>query len=161
MGKIKGEEPHVKARRTSLNKKTNEELINIILRKDKTERSNINKIELLSKCCDDLKKRTSVEYYNKLEKDYNTLTASHNALIETHNSSEEKLIEYEHTVDVLKDKINVYLENIDNINLKYNTLVKQYDAEIARLANKCNILQKSLWITVLIFVIVCGISIWF
>lgn len=161
MGKIKGEEPHVKARRTSLNKKTNEELINIILRKDKTERSNINKIELLSKCCDDLKKRTSDEAYNILEKNYYNLNKNYDELQKVYNDDKEKLIEYEHTVDVLKDKINVYLENIDNINLKYNTLVKQYDAEIARLANKCNILQKSLWITVLIFVIVCGISIWF
>lgn len=42
-----GEEPRVKSRRTRLSKLSNEELIAIILRKDKTERNNNAKIDSL------------------------------------------------------------------------------------------------------------------
>ena len=41
-------ETQLKARRTSLGKKSKEDLINIILRKDKTERSNNSKIQSLT-----------------------------------------------------------------------------------------------------------------
>lgn len=44
----KGNEPQIKARRTSLSKKSNEELIDIILRKDDTERKNSVKIKTLN-----------------------------------------------------------------------------------------------------------------
>ena len=47
-------EAKLKARKTSLSKKTNEELIEIILKKDNTERKNNDKIMNLTKKVDDL-----------------------------------------------------------------------------------------------------------
>lgn len=47
-------EAKLKARKTSLSKKTNEELIDIILKKDNTERKNNDKIVMLRRNIDDL-----------------------------------------------------------------------------------------------------------
>jgi len=47
-------EAKLKARKTSLSKKTNKELIDIILKKDNTERKNNDKIVMLRRSIDDL-----------------------------------------------------------------------------------------------------------
>ena len=59
MSKIKqtASEAQLKARRTSLGKKSKEELIAIILRKDKSERSMNSKIQELTKVNDSMKTR--------------------------------------------------------------------------------------------------------
>ena len=63
-------EAKLKARKTSLSKKTNEELIEIILKKDNTERKNNDKIMNLTKKVDDLNvicsaKEKRIEELNK------------------------------------------------------------------------------------------------
>ena len=59
----------LKGRRTSLGKKTNEELINIILRKDSTERKQSEKIKSLNNECTKL----SVDFL-KIKDEYSNLT---------------------------------------------------------------------------------------
>ena len=58
-------EAKLKARKTSLSKKTNEELIEIILKKDNTERKNNDKIMNLTKKVDDLHVTIEVNDKNK------------------------------------------------------------------------------------------------
>ena len=55
--RVSAKEARVKARSTSLSKKSVEELVNIILRKDNTERSNSGKISSLKTMNDELQQK--------------------------------------------------------------------------------------------------------
>lgn len=138
MSKIKttASEMQLKARRTSLGKKSNEELINIILRKDKTERTQsakINNLMGLLKEADELnenKVNTIVELRNKCNSTY--------------------------------DRLKTELEKSANLTSRLNSAEKDMEGTLKKvqlLKDKCGTLRKALWtcfgiITVLV-VILC------
>lgn len=138
MSKIKttASEVQLKARRTSLGKKSKEELINIILRKDKTERTQsakINHLMGLLKEADELnenKVNTIVELRDKCNNTY--------------------------------DRLKVEIEKNGNLTSRLNAAEKDMEGTLKRvqlLKDKCGTLRKALWtcfgiITVLV-VILC------
>ena len=108
-------EVQLKARRTSLGKKSIDELITIILRKDKSERSMNAKIQ--------------------------ELTA---LLSEADSLNEDKancIITLQKDVNCMHDKINTLIERNDNLLIDKNSA----DKEVVRLKDKCNVLQKVVW----------------
>ena len=120
-------EAQLKARRTSLNKKSNDELISIILRKDKSERSMNTKIQ--------------------------ELTA---LLKEADSLNEDKanaIIELNKTIESQKDKINTLIERNDSIKMDNNSNSK----ELVRIKNKCNILRKMSITCICIIVVLIGV----
>lgn len=94
-------EAKLKARKTSLSKKTNEELINIILKKDNTERKNNDKIVILRSSIDDL-----------------------NVIIDAKNRA---INEYERQSDNAESIINNLREDIHKTDEKYSILEKDRD----------------------------------
>ena len=133
MAKRKVEEPHVKARRTSLEKKSVEELIKIILRKESTERKNNDKISYLNERCATLEKMTDVKVCQDALNQIDDLTT--------------KLIDVSSDRDkMLKDYANL-IESLKTLKADYDRDVIGFNKEIIRLTNKSNVLQKSFWIT--------------
>lgn len=117
----------LKARRTSLDKKSKEELINIILRKDSTERKNNSKIEELNKTILDKNLQ-----YDKLLKEV--------------EGTEKKLT-------VSEDNRNTLLERIDNLNEE----LMSKDNNIYGLQNMIHIFKNAAavqFIIILILVII-------
>lgn len=105
MGKINQtvNEAQLKGRRTSLEKKTYEELINIILRKDSTERKNNVKIEKLTallKEADELNEEKATRIMG-FDKDM----AGMNEIIKVKQEQIDNLISEKHT---LEDEKNSY-----------------------------------------------------
>src|SRR5574344_592848 len=94
-------EAKLKARKTSLSKKTNEELIDIILKKDNTERKNNDKIVILRSSIDDL-----------------------NVIIDAKNRA---INEYERQSDNAESIINNLREDIHKTDEKYSILEKDRD----------------------------------
>ena len=120
-------EAQLKARRTSLGKKTNDELITIILRKDKSERSMNTKIQ--------------------------ELTA---LLKEADSLNEDKanaIIELNKTIESQKDKINTLIERNDSLTMDKSSNSK----ELVRLKDKCNILRKISITCICIIVVLIGV----
>ena len=108
-------EVQLKARRTSLGKKSIDELITIILRKDKSERSMNAKIQELT---------------------------TFNEEVDSLNKNQTKtIIELKKDSDSMKDKINTLIERNDNLLIDKNNA----DKEVVRLKDKCNTLQKIVW----------------
>lgn len=102
-------EAKLKARKTSLSKKTNEELIEIILKKDNTERKNNDKIMNLTKKVDDL-----------------------NVIIEANDQNqttlENELDETEGLLDECKSELKQKEKDIDNITKDYSSLKNKLDS---------------------------------
>lgn len=94
-------EAKLKARKTSLSKKTNEELIDIILKKDNTERKNNDKIVMLRSTIDDL-----------------------NVIIDAKNRT---INEYDRKFDNAESIINILHEDIHKKDEKYSILEKDRD----------------------------------
>ena len=120
-------EAQLKARRTSLGKKTSDELITIILRKDKSERSMNTKIQ--------------------------ELTA---LLKEADSLNEDKanaIIELNKTIESQKDKINTLIERNDSLTMDKSSNSK----ELVRLKDKCNILRKMSITCICIIVVLIGV----
>lgn len=120
-------EAQLKARRTSLGKKTSDELITIILRKDKSERSMNTKIQ--------------------------ELTA---LLKEADSLNEDKanaIIELNKTIESQKDKINTLIERNDSLTMDKTSNSK----ELVRLKDKCNILRKMSITCICIIVVLIGV----
>lgn len=120
-------EAQLKARRTSLGKKTIDELITIILRKDKSERSMNTKIQ--------------------------ELTA---LLKEADSLNEDKanaIIELNKTIESQKDKINTLIERNDSLTMDNNSNSK----ELVRIKDKCNILRKMSITCICIIVVLIGV----
>ena len=114
-GKQTVSEVQLKARRTSLGKKSIDELITIILRKDKSERSMNAKIQELT---------------------------TFNEEVDSLNKNQTKtIIELKKDNDSMQDKINTLIERNDNLLIDKNNA----DKEIVRLKDKCNTLQKIVW----------------
>ena len=108
-------EVQLKARRTSLGKKSIDELITIILRKDKSERSMNAKIQ--------------------------ELTALLNEADSLNEDKANCIIALQKDVNCMHDKINTLIERNDNLLIDKNSA----DKEVVRLKDKCNVLQKVVW----------------
>ena len=109
-------EAKLKARKTSLSKKTNQELINIILKKDNTERKNNDKIMTLRRNIDDL--NVVIDSRSK-------------ALNEQENVIEELRQEVALRLDDVKmegEKINLLEKDIANSNEMLKSLQKTIDS---------------------------------
>lgn len=102
-------EAKLKARKTSLSKKTNEELIDIILKKDNTERKNNDKIMNLTKKVDDL-----------------------NVIIDANGKNqavlENELDETEGLLDECKSELKQKEKDIDNLEKDYSSLKNKLDS---------------------------------
>lgn len=108
-------EAQLKARRTSLGKKSIDELITIILRKDKAERSMNCKIQ--------------------------ELTALLNEADSLNEDKANCIIALQKDNNGMQDKINTLIERNDNLLIDKNNA----DKEVTRLKDKCNVLQKVVW----------------
>jgi uncharacterized protein (DUF3084 family) len=106
-------EAKLKARKTSLSKKTNQELIDIILKKDNTERKNNDKIVMLRRNIDDL-----------------------NVVID---AKKQAIDEYECQLSNAESEINNLREDIHKRDEKYSLLEKDKD----NLQNIVNSLKRS------------------
>lgn len=102
-------EAKLKARKTLLSKKTNEELIDIILKKDNTERKNNDKIMNLTKKINDL-----------------------NVIIEANAQNqttlENELDETEGLLDEYKNELKQKEKDIDNLTKDYSNLKNKLDS---------------------------------
>lgn len=114
-GKQTVSEVQLKARRTSLGKKSIDELITIILRKDKSERSMNAKIQ--------------------------ELTALLNEADSLNEDKANCIIALQKDNNGMQDKINTLIERNDNLLIDKNNA----DKEVVRLKDKCNTLQKIVW----------------
>ena len=97
-----------KTRKTKLSKKSIDELVNIILRKDDIERKNNKLIKYLKITIDGLKKKTKgIEEDNKYLEDANVnLNNSFNALNKDYKDSLNTIQHYDDDIFSLQDKIN-------------------------------------------------------
>lgn len=102
-------EAKLKARKTSLSKKTNEELIEIILKKDNTERKNNDKIMNLTKKVDDL--NVIIE-----------------ANVQNQTTLENELDETERLLDECKSELKQKEKDIDNLEKDYSSLKNKLDS---------------------------------
>ena len=102
-------ESKLKARKTSLSKKTNEELIEIILKKDNTERKNNDKIMNLTKKVDDL--NVIIE-----------------ANVQNQTTLENELDETEGLLDECKSELKQKEKDIDNLEKDYSSLKNKLDS---------------------------------
>lgn len=109
-----------KTRKTKLSKKSVDELVNIILRKDDIERKNNKLIKCLKINIDGLEKKTK-----GLEEDNKCLEASN---VNLDNAFNEINKAYKETIKKLDDSV---------------TTIKHYDNEIFSLQDKINRLVKS------------------
>lgn len=115
MAKSNVNEAQIKARSTSLGKKTKEELINIILRKDSTERKNNKKISELN------------QFLKTVSDSNEEKTNIINNLKETLNNT--------------NDIVNIKQEQIDNLIQKNVDAVRKYD----NIVDICNFRRKVLF----------------
>lgn len=108
-----------KTRKTKLSKKSIDELVNIILRKDDIERKNNKLIKYLKITIDGLEKKTKgIEENNKYLEDAN---------VNLNNSFNEVNKAYKETVKKLDDSLNTiqhYDDDIFSLQDKINRLVK-------------------------------------
>lgn len=118
----------LKARTTKLSKKSNEELISIILKKDNTEK--------------------------QLNGNVRRLKAEVNKLQELINSGDKELKDNKNTVSVLKDRVEALVEKVNNEKIKYDDLVKTSSEHISKANNDIKA-YKNLSYTSLIFNMLC------
>lgn len=125
-------EAKLKARKTSLSKKTNEELIDIILKKDNTERKNNDKIVMLRRNIDDLnvvidaKKQAINEYECQLgnvENEINNLREDIHKRDEKYSLLEKDKDNFQTIVNSLKEELDSNAKDIKRVNIyKYSTI---------------------------------------
>lgn len=116
MAKVKStaSEVQLKARRTSLGKKTNDELINIILRKDKSERSMNSRIQ--------------------------ELTALLKEADELNDEKANRILGFEKDMNGMKEEIDKIISDKINLRNEYNICYK----EVIRLKKVCNFRRKAI-----------------
>lgn len=128
-------EAQLKARRTSLDKKERDELINIILRKDSTERKNNAKIQ--------------------------ELTILLNKSDELNEEKATRIISFEKDMKGMEEIVHVKQEQIDNLISEKNKLENErniYCKEVVHLKALCNFRRKAIFtcfgiITILIILL--------
>lgn len=112
-------EAKLKARKTSLSKKTNEELIEIILKKDNTERKNNDKIMNLTKKVDDLNVIIEANVQNQTTLE-NELDETEGLLDECKSELKQKekdIYNLEKDYSSLKNKLDSYYKDINRIKI--------------------------------------------
>lgn len=125
-------EAKLKARKTSLSKKTNQELIDIILKKDNTERKNNDKIVMLRRSIDDLnvvidaKKLAIADYESQLSSAESEITNLHE---EIHKENDKYyLLEKDRNnlqtiTKSLKEKLDSNAKDMKRVNIyKYSAI---------------------------------------
>lgn len=125
-------EAKLKARKTSLSKKTNEELIDIILKKDNTERKNNDKIVMLRRTIDDLnvvidtKKLAISEYESHLssaESEINNLREDIHKRDEKYSLLEKDKDNLQTIVNSLKEQLDSNAKDMKRVNIyKYSAI---------------------------------------
>lgn len=112
-------EAKLKARKTSLSKKTNEELIEIILKKDNTERKNNDKIMNLTKKVDDLNVICSAKEkrIEELNKDLDELENNNDNLLSQNDKLRYNNDTLAEDCDSLKNKLDSYYKDINRIKI--------------------------------------------
>ena len=119
-------EAKLKARKTSLSKKTNEELIEIVLKKDNTERKNNDKIMNLTKKIDDLnviidvKKQAINEYECQIcnaENEIDNLREDIHKRDEKYSLLEKDKDNLQTITSSLKNKLDSYHKDINRIKI--------------------------------------------
>lgn len=119
-------EAKIKARKTSLSKKTNEELIDIILKKDNTERKNNDKIVILRRNIDDLnividaKKKAIAEYdcnLSNAESEIDNLREDIHKRDEKYSLLEKDKDNLQTITSSLKNKLDSYHKDINRIKI--------------------------------------------
>ena len=119
-------EAKLKARKTSLSKKTNEELIEIVLKKDNTERKNNDKIMNLTKKIDDLnviidvKKQAINEYECQIcnaENEIDNLREDIHKRDEKYSLLEKDKDNLQTITSSLKNKLDSYHKDINRIKM--------------------------------------------
>ena len=140
-------EAKLKARKTSLSKKTNEELIDIILKKDNTERKNNDKIVMLRSTIDDLnviidaKNRTINEYDRKFDNAESIINILHEDI---------------HKKD---EKYSILEKDRDNLQTVTNSLKEKLDSN-AKDMKRVNIYKYSaIGFVVLLIILITGVII--
>lgn len=143
-------EAKFKARKTSLSKKTNEELIDIILKKDNTERKNNDKIMNLTKKVDDLNVIIETNAQNQ--------ATLENELDETDNLLTECKVELKQKEKEFNSKESHYKEDIDNLRTITNSLKEQLDSN-AKDMKRVNIYKYSAIVFAVLLIILIGVII--
>ena len=133
-------EAKLKARKTSLSKKTNEELIDIILKKDNTERKNNDKIMNLTKKVDDLNVIISAkeEQINSSAKELNETENCNNELIS-------KLNKFQINNDALQESCNSLRNELDS----YYKEIKRI--KLYKIIGLCSIIVNLILLSVILF----------
>lgn len=123
MANVKEQNASLKARQTKLLKKSKDELIEVILRKDKVERTQVNQI-------------------SKLKGEINSLQSRIKGYIADNDGNEEKIKELRNDNIFLKDrnsslneKINAKSIEIEELTNKFNKIIVEKEAKAKSWAN--------------------------
>ena len=133
MSKNKKELSQVKARQTKLGKKGNEELIQIILKKDKIERNLNNQIK--------------------------SLKGEVNALSTRVNNFDSDMAGTYQSLESYKDKCNTLLEKNDALILEKKETTAAYESKVITLTNKVGMWKFAAYVTTAIAVIAIIVAI--
>ena len=123
MTNVKEQSAALKSRQTKLLKKSKEELIEIVLKKDKVERNQVNQI-------------------SNLKGEINSLNSRINGFIADNNGNEEKIKELRNDNIFLKDrnsslteKINAKSIEIEELTDKFNRIIVEKESKAKSWAN--------------------------
>ena len=123
MANVKEQSAALKSRQTKLLKKSKEELIEIVLKKDKVERNQVNQI-------------------SNLKGEINSLNSRINGFIADNNGNEEKIKELRNDNIFLKDrnsslteKINAKSIEIEELTDKFNRIIVEKESKAKSWAN--------------------------
>lgn len=137
MANVKEQNASLKARQTKLLKKTKDELIEVILRKDKVERNQVNQI-------------------SNLKGEINSLQSRIKGYISDNEGNEKIIKDFRERVFILEDRNNSLNEKINTKSIelgetisKLNKTIVKKEAKIKALAN----LTISISIALIIFII--------
>ena len=117
MANVKEQSAALKGRQTKLLKKSKEELIEVILRKDKVERNQVNQI-------------------SKLKGEVNSLQSRINGFIADNDGNEEKIKELRNDNIFLKDRNSSLTEKINAKSIEIEELTDKFNRIIAEKEKK-------------------------
>lgn len=140
MANVKEQNASLKARQTKLLKKTKDELIEVVLRKDKVERNQVNQI-------------------SKLKGEINSLQSRIKGYIADNEGNEEKIKELRNDNIFLKDrnsslneKINTKSIEIEELTDKFNKIIVEKENKAKSWANIAITLGVALITTIIIYI---------
>ena len=141
MTNVKEQNASLKARQTKLLKKTKDELIEVVLRKDKVERNQVNQI-------------------SKLKGEINSLQSRIKGYIADNDGNEEKIKELRNDNIFLKDrnsslneKINAKSIEIEELTDKFNKIIVDKEAKAKSWANLAITIGIALIISIITYIL--------